>query len=79
MYLVKSNFLSDFKYKKDKNGRQYGWGVAEYSTPEKLWDGFAETVYARSPEESYRRVLRHLREILPWAEEEKLRNILKMT
>ena len=45
--------ISDFVYMQDRYGRAYGWGVAEYSTPEKeLGDDFAEHVYDRSPEES---------------------------
>lgn len=28
--------ISDFVYIVDKNGNEYGWGVAEYSTPEQF-------------------------------------------
>lgn len=70
--------ISDFKYKKDKHGKQYGWGVAEYSTPEKLMSGeFTEKVYACSPEESHDRVLGHLRELLTGADEAAIRKMLK--
>jgi len=69
--------IRDFKYKKDKDGKQYGWGVAEYSTPEKLWGKeFGETVYRRSPEESYGRVLAHLQKILPDVDEAFIKKIL---
>lgn len=69
--------ISDFKYKKDKQGRQYGWGVAEYSTPEKLMGGdFTSRVYERSPEESYARVLEHLQKLLPYVDEPSIRKIL---
>lgn len=69
--------ISDFKYKKDKQGNQYGWGVAEYSTPEKfLGEDFTEQVYLRTPEESYARVLAQLKRILPDVEEGALRKIL---
>lgn len=30
--------ISDFRYKQTKRGERYGWGVAEYSTPEMLFD-----------------------------------------
>lgn len=30
--------ISDFRYKQTKKGEKYGWGVAEYSTPEMLFD-----------------------------------------
>lgn len=69
--------ISDFKYKKDKHGRQYGWGVAEYSTPEKfMGEAFTERVYARPPEESYAKVLAHLQKLLPDADEPAIRRIL---
>ena len=70
--------ISDFVYLKDRHGRQYGWGVAEYSTPEKaLGNAFTENVYARSPEESFQRVLAHLKSILPDAEEAAIRKLLR--
>lgn len=58
--------ISDFVYMKDKFGNPYGWGVAEYSTPEK-WMGerFTDKVYARSPEESYERLLAHFTSLFP--------------
>lgn len=37
--------------------RESGWGVAEYSTPEKLFgQAFSEEVYRREPEESRKRI-----------------------
>lgn len=30
--------ISDFRYKQTRKGERYGWGVAEYSTPEMLFD-----------------------------------------
>lgn len=30
--------ISDFKYKMTRKGERYGWGVAEYSTPETLFE-----------------------------------------
>ena len=69
--------ISDFVYEKDKEGRTYGWGVAEYSTPEKfLGRTFSTAVYKRTPEESYARVLKHLKKLLPDTDEAALRKIL---
>ena len=69
--------ISDFKYMTDKFGQQYGWGVAEYSTPERfMGDVFTENVYRRSPQESYERILEHLKDILPDADDKKLKKIL---
>lgn len=58
--------ISDFQYQTDKYGNEYGWGVAEYSTPEKfLGKKFINAVYKRTPEESYERVVKQLMKILP--------------
>ena len=70
--------VSDFVYSLDRYGRRYGWGASEYSTPEKLFgEDFTSRVYARSPEESYARLLAHLHELLPEAGEKELRRFLK--
>ena len=58
--------ISDFVYEKDKFGNTYGWGVAEYSTPEKFFGtAFTSKVYSCEPEESGRKVLISLR--LKWS------------
>ncbi|MBQ3416950.1 MAG: hypothetical protein IJH32_03865 [Ruminococcus sp.] len=58
--------ISDFVYMKNKRGETYGWGVAEYSTPESfMGKSFTDTVYRRSPEESYERLLEHFCRLFP--------------
>lgn len=58
--------ISDFRYMTDKNGNEYGWGVAEYSTPEIFFGKkFKDKVYKRTPEESYQLVLKQFMKILP--------------
>lgn len=70
--------VSDFIYLKDKNGKPYGWGVAEYSTPEKvLGTDFTDAVYLRKPEESYARVVAYLNELVPHAAEAAIKKLLK--
>lgn len=70
--------ISDFGHSTDKFGNEYGWGIAEYSTPEKFFGKkFTDAVYKRTPEESYDRVVKHLKKILPNASEEAIRKILK--
>ena len=70
--------ISDFVYTLDKKGNKRGWGVAEYSTPEKtMGEFFTENVYRRSPEESYERLLLHLRKLFPRVPEKDLRKFLK--
>lgn len=73
-YVVISNFV----YETDRFGNRYGWGVAEYSTPEKLMGkSFTEKVYQRTPEESYERVFQHLKSLLPGTDDATIRRILK--
>ena len=70
--------ISDFVYARDKTGKPYGWGIAEYTTPEKFFGAaFSDTVYQRSPEESYARLLAHLRTLFPDTADTVLRKILK--
>ncbi len=70
--------ISDFVYTTDKNGNRRGWGVAEYSTPEKFMGAdFSEHVYERSPEESRARLLDYLARLLPGASEKELKRFLK--
>ena len=69
--------ISDFVYMKDKYGRPYGWGVAEYSTPEKfMGEEFTDKVYSKSPQESYERLLEHFCRLFPDEDLKKLKKIL---
>lgn len=70
--------IGDFVYMKDKFGRPYGWGVAEYTTPEALFGyDFVALAYCRKPEESKERILAHLRGILLESGEEQLLKLLR--
>ena len=68
---------SDFRYATDKFGNEYGWGIAEYTTPEKFYGKkFTNKVYKRTPEESYKKVLKQFKKILPGVEDEWIEKIL---
>lgn len=54
----------DFVYPRDRHNREYGWGWALLTTPEQLL-GRDACLCPRSPEESLRRMLSHLRSLLP--------------
>ena len=70
--------ISDFVYMKSKSGEPYGWGVAEYTTPERFMGaGFTERVYSRRPEESYEKLLEHLCGLFPNEDPQKLRRFLR--
>lgn len=70
--------ISDFVYMKDKHGNPYGWGVAEYSTPESfMGERFMNNVYRRTPEESYERIFAHFTKLFPDTDEQTMRKFLK--
>ena len=70
--------ISNFVYMTDKHGQPYGWGVADYSTPEKfMGDDFTKKVYQREPQESYELIYEHLKKILPSAADGQIKKILK--
>lgn len=54
----------DFIYPTDRHGKEYGWGWALLTTPERLY-GRDACQSPHSPEESFDRILFHLRNILP--------------
>lgn len=69
--------ITNFEYALDKHGREYGWGLARYGTPELLFgaDWLADA-YREEPTESRRRVYARLRELCPEATEKQLRKLL---
>lgn len=70
--------IADFEYMIDKYGRQYGWGVARYSTPENLFGyDFATSAYSREPLESKARIANQLKKVLPGADEDKIISVIK--
>ncbi len=70
--------ISDFRYDTDRFGNMYGWGIAEYSTPEKfLGKKFLSSVYKRMPEESYARIVKQFQKILPGTEIKQIEKILR--
>ena len=69
--------ISDFIYREDRFGRTYGWGVAQYATPEQvLGYDTARSAYCREPQESKARLLKHLSRVLPNADEKALLKII---
>ena len=68
---------TDFEYALDGKGNPYGWGIARYATPESHFGAdFTDKVYARTPEQSARRILDHLEKLLPQATPAQLRALL---
>lgn len=70
--------ISDFVYMRDKRGQTYGWGVAEYSTPEEMFGCKTVTAaYRKDPSESKEYVIRHLGKILPDIPKEQLLRFIR--
>jgi len=65
----------DFVYPTDKHGREYGWGWSLLTTPEALYGREACTC-ERKPEESYKLLTAHLRQLLPQATDSQIQKIL---
>ncbi len=67
----------DFVYPHDKHGRSYGWGWSLLTLPESLL-GREACRKDCPPQESFRRLKEHFREILPRATEKQLDKILEV-
>ena len=69
--------ISDFVYMTDKHGLPYGWGVAEYSTPEAFFGSdFTDRVYNKTPEKSYDRIFKHLKWLFPDTEDSVIKKFI---
>ncbi len=66
----------DFVYPTDKHGREYGWGWSLLTTPEQLL-GKEECQCGRSPEESWTRMMDHLKRLLPTVPERQIIRMMK--
>ena len=70
--------ISDFVYPRNKREEPYGWGLAEYSTPEVFMGGeFTKKVYKRAPEESYERILSHFCKLFPNTDIKHIKKFIK--
>lgn len=64
----------DFVYLRDKHNRPYGWGLSLLTTPEELYKDMPPSQL--TPEESYLRILNHLKQILPGVPEKDIRKLI---
>lgn len=68
----------DFRKRVNKKGTEYGWNVAVYSMPEKLWGyDYVTSAYGESPDESWERIVKHMDDIYPIATEKQIKKVLK--
>lgn len=68
--------ISDFRYKQTRRGERYGWGVAEYSTPEMLFDSDALHTDL-NPEECLEFIIERVAKKYRKASPEALKKLLK--
>lgn len=70
--------VADFVYLQDKFGKPYGWGVAQYTTPEELFGyDLVTSAYTRDPQESKEKIIEHLKKLLPHAEEKQILKLMQ--
>lgn len=71
--------VADFVYMRDKQGKPYGWGVAQYTTPEHFFGyDYITSAYKTAPEDSKQKILNHLQNLLPEATESQILKIIKI-
>ena len=69
--------ISDFVYALDRCGREYGWGIACYATPEhRFGEDWLAEAYREDPARSKERVYAHLQGLFPEASEKQLHRLL---
>ncbi|MBQ2818591.1 MAG: hypothetical protein IJF16_11760 [Clostridia bacterium] len=69
---------ANFEYRVDKHGNQYGWGVGRYAISEQ-WLGEETCIgqYDIDSKESFEMIIDHLIELMPYADEKKLRRFMR--
>ena len=71
--------VADFVYMLDKHGNPYGWGVAQYTTPEHFFGyDYISSAYKTAPEESKQKIISHLKTLLPNADEDEILKLIKI-
>ena len=69
--------ISDFVYALDRCGREYGWGITCYATPEhRFGEDWLAEAYREDPARSKERVYAHLQGLFPEASEKQLHRLL---
>ena len=69
--------ISDFKYVKDRFGKEYGWGIAEYAAAEQFFGEKLSGIYKTDPKDSYEKVLTHFCRLFPKARTEDIKRFLE--
>jgi len=68
----------DFRQKRNKQGKEYGWAVSVYSTPEHIFGKeLVTSMYDKKPEDSWKEIVEHMNNIYPVATMKELVKVLK--
>ena len=69
--------IRDFIQKVNKQGVPYGWNIAVYSPPERIWgEAMVRSAYSESPEKSAEDILEFLKGLYPGAGAEQLKRLI---
>lgn len=70
--------VQNFEYKLDRFGQPYGWGIARYAVSEEwLGDEMVTASYEIDPAESKECMIRHLKALLPQADEKQIEKLIR--
>ena len=73
MYLC----VRDFRRRKNRDGNEYGWGIAVYCLPEHIWGyEYVTGQYSKDPKDSALEIINRVRELYPEASERALAKVL---
>lgn len=68
--------IRDFRRRRNKKGQEYGMAVSVYTTPELLFGAdLVTSCYKEEPEDSWRRIVSHMQELYPDADEIEIKGI----
>ncbi len=71
--------VADFVYAKDKFGKPYGWGIAQYTTPEHFFGyDFIASGYSAEPAVSGKKMIDRVKEVLPTASEQQIAKLMRI-
>ena len=71
--------VADFVYMQDKHGKPYGWGVAQYTTPEHFFGyDYVTSAYKTNPSQSKQKIIQHFKKLFASATEEQILKIIKI-
>ncbi len=70
--------IRSFPYAMDKHGKEYGWGITQYTIPElHLGKSLTRSAYRRDPDKSFDKMVKHLLTVWQEASEKDVRKLLK--